>query len=231
MRRLFVLAVIPFIAACQPGPHGPVGRGETLITISATGEAKARADQASFSAGLTSYGATANAASAANAEAMQKIIAALEAAGIKPDDLRTEAVNVGESWNGKGNRKYEASNSVSVLVRKVDQAGKLIATATSAGATSVSSLQTGLSDPALAERNAIAAAWKTARAKADAHASALGLRVLRVVKASDGSSPTDGVVYPMEAPAVAADSASEPPIRVGVETTRASLVAEFALVK
>ncbi len=58
MRHLFLLLTASILSACQapdPDPRG-VEKGETLLTISATGRAEARPDEARLRMGVVSVG-------------------------------------------------------------------------------------------------------------------------------------------------------------------------------
>jgi uncharacterized protein len=229
MRHFAVLAITSLLlTGC--GGRGPDHRGldrdETLLTLSAVGEAEARPDRANFSAGVTSYGPTAQDASAANAARMTKVIAAIEARGVAKEDIQTQSVSVSQSYYGKAKR-YVASNSVKILVRKVDDVGAVIGVATAAGANEVSGPQLTISDPNAVNKNAIAAAFKAARTRADAYAAAAGMKVSRVIRIQDGQTQVQPVMY-------ATDAAEEvrtvaPPVRIGMNSATASVTVDFAL--
>src|SRR3546814_5217070 len=74
-------------------------------------------DQALFTAGLSSIAADAQAASARNAETMNKITAALARLDIPARDIQTRNLSVNRIDYGANKGRYEASNSVAVRVR------------------------------------------------------------------------------------------------------------------
>ena len=82
MRHL-VLALPLLAAACAPANPDPRGveKGETFLTISATGRAEARPNEARMQLGVTSQGANAAEASRLNREKMARVTAALTGAG------------------------------------------------------------------------------------------------------------------------------------------------------
>src|SRR4051812_24149054 len=108
MKRLVPIAVLAALGVIvvalagvgRPGAvHGspaPTGRG---ITVTGTGTTEAVPDEASFSFGVESTGATARAAQAANAERMVGVVAALKGAGIAGRDLQTTDVSVMPDWS------------------------------------------------------------------------------------------------------------------------------------
>ena len=84
------------LAGCGDTPYDPRGvdHEETLLSVSATGEAETRPDQARFQAGVNNWAASARAASEANAKQIREIVAALQAAGVAEKDIQTRTVSV-----------------------------------------------------------------------------------------------------------------------------------------
>ena len=80
--KLVCLAGAVALAACGETPYDPRGvdHDETLLSVSATGEAETRPDQARFEAGINNWAANARAASDANAADIREIVAALREA-------------------------------------------------------------------------------------------------------------------------------------------------------
>jgi uncharacterized protein YggE len=74
------------------------GTGATLstagITVVGTGSVTTTPDTAEWSFGVQTSADTADAALAANSEAMKRVVAALREAGIAGDDLQTEQVSI-----------------------------------------------------------------------------------------------------------------------------------------
>ena len=81
-------------------------------------------DQATFSFGVQTEGASAKAALDANSARMALVIAALKRAGIAEKDLQTQDVSVMPRQNETGQISgYYANNSVQALVRKLAGCG------------------------------------------------------------------------------------------------------------
>ncbi len=95
MRPIF-LAALPLLAACSPTNPDPRGveKGETYLTISATGRAEARPNEARMRLGVTSQGANAAEASRLNREKMARVTAALTRLGVAADDLQTRNLSL-----------------------------------------------------------------------------------------------------------------------------------------
>lgn len=116
-------------------------------------------------------------------------------------------------------------------MRDVDKAGAAIAGATQAGANVMWGPNLSITDPEAASRSAYVAAFKAARARADAYAGAAGMKVARVLRINDGSGggspPTpyaaDRVMLEQ------AQAAAPPPVMAGTTTRQVSVSVDFAL--
>jgi uncharacterized protein YggE len=233
MRALF-LSLTLLLGACSdraPDPRG-VARDEVLLQIVATGRSDTRPDQARFSAGVETIAPNAGAASRGNAEAMNRVTAALERLGIKPDDLQTRSVALSRIDYGPNRGRFQASNVVEVRVRDLGKAGEAIAAATEAGANILSGPSLTVGDPEAASRSAYAQAYKAARARAETYADAAGLRISRLLAIRDTGEPGHAPFY---GDAVATQTAAPPPIvapppiRPGMSTAQVTVRADFAL--
>ncbi len=233
--RMFVMLTLSslLLAGCGRAGHDPRGveHGEVLLRVSATGDAETRPDLATFSAGVSSLGASSQAATQANNVKMNKVMAEVEALGVKRDDTQTQSLSVNRIDYGRNRGQYEATNSVSVKIRKIDSAGEVIAAATGAGANILSGPQLTVDDREAASLSAYAAAYKAARARADAYAKAAGLKVVRILSITDGSAMGAPMPYAMDAMAVqtVAPEQAAPPIRAGLNTSTAQVRVDFAL--
>ncbi len=235
MRLFALLALSAFVlGGCGPGPRGPNGLapGETLLRISATGDAETRPDLATFSAGVSSIAPTSEAATTANNAKMNAVMAAVERLGVKRDDTQTQALSVNRIDYGRNRGQFEASNTVSVKVRKIDSAGQIIGAATAAGANILSGPNLTVDDTEAASLSAYAAAFKAARARADVYAKAAGLKVVRVITITDGDPQagpeSDFALESAAAPRPVVQTVA-PPIRAGLNTSTARVSVAFAL--
>ena len=183
MRAIAALLAITLAAGCTPSPPDPrgVGRDEVLLQVSATGTAEAAPDEARFQTGVSSIGASAGSATEANNRIMNDVIGALSTLGVDKADIQTRQLTVQRITYGTNKNKFEASNIVSVRMRDVEKAGAAISATTEAGANVVSGPDLRVADPETASQSAYANAYKAARARADAYASAAGMEVARVL--------------------------------------------------
>lgn len=235
MMRIYFLLPIAALAGCgggrDQGDRRGVDRNETLLSVSATGQSETRPDMATFSAGLSTIRADAKQATAGNAEAMDKLVAALAKQGVDDKDIQTKNVSVNRIDWGPNKKKFEAVNEVSVRVRKIDSASAAIGAATGAGANILSGPNLTQSDPEKGKLSGYGAAYKAARAKADAYAAAAGMKVARILTIRDGAQ-TNGGPMPYEnemADAAVAAAPTGPPIRAGTDIETVNVTIDFAL--
>jgi len=215
MRHL-VFALPLLAAACtqaSPDPRG-VEKGETFLTISATGRAEARPNEARMQLGVTSQGANAAEASRLNREKMAKVTAALTALGVKADDLQTRNLSLQRIDYGRERGQFRASNILEVRMTDVARVGDAVTAVTEAGANVVGGPDLRVSDRETANRSAYANAYKAARERAEAYAEAAGLKIVRTVNIVDGGEygvPSAGYVT-MDAVAQVAPTVAPPPM-------------------
>ena len=241
--RTFVPGLIVLsLAACadsQPDPRG-VDRDETLLSLSATGEAEAVPDEAFIELGVNSYAASARAAQAANTKKIEAIVAALADLGVAAKDTQTRNLSLQKLDYGPNKGQYQASNVLAVRMRDAPRAGEAVTRATEAGANVLMGPSLRIADPEKANRGAYIAAYRAARTRAEAYADAAGMEIARVLTIRDGgqSGGYPRPYYSVEASsavdAVAPQAVSAPPppppsIRPGTTLTRVSVQVDFAL--
>lgn len=231
--RILVPLLLLSAAACSqaPDPRG-VGRGETLLQVSATGRAEARPDEARFTAGVSTIGATAAAASSANNETINRVAKALESLGVNKDDLQTRSVTLGRIDYGKDRGRFRAENTIEVRMRDVSKAGQAIAATTDAGANVLSGPDLRVTDGERTKNAAFAAAYRSARSRAEAVAKASGMKIARVLTIRDDSTGAPMPYYGTEEMAdstMARNVAAPPPVHAGLDTSTMRIRVDFAL--
>jgi len=221
------------LGACSPGPRDPrgVGHDEVLLQVTASGQAETAPNEARFSAGVSSIGATADAATTANNNIMNKVVTALQGFGVAGPDIQTQRLTVSRIDWGANKNKFEASNVVSVRMRAVDKAGAAISAVTQAGANILSGPDLRVGDPEAASRSAYASAYKAARARAATYAQAANLKVARVLTIRDGGASAVPMAYESMGmmDRVAPQAVAAPPVMAGTNTSQVNVSVDFAL--
>ncbi|NCP24965.1 MAG: SIMPL domain-containing protein [Erythrobacter sp.] len=184
---LFCVAAPLSLAACgdRADETRGVDHGETLLSVSASGQAESRPDQAQFQAGIETFAGNARAASEANQEKIVEIVAALRELGVAEKDIQTRAVTVRRIEYGDRKGQYQAANVVEVTMRNPARAGEAVTAVTEAGANIVSGPSLSMTNPEATANLAYADAYKAARKRAEAYAEAAGMEVSRVLYIRD----------------------------------------------
>ena len=229
------LLVTVSLAAQQPAGTMPAPmRPPSVISTSATGEARYVPDRATISIGVQTRAVTAAKASADNAVKQRAVIDAIRAQGIAADQISTVNYNLNaeQVYNPQAGDKapkvtgYVATNTVRVEVKKVEQVGALIDAAIVKGANDVSSLDFHSSAPDSLRRVALADAYKQAVADATVLARAAGgqlgeLMELTTGESGDGTQPRVMGLAKM---------ATMTPVNVGEQSVNAAVVARWRFV-
>ncbi|MBD3729423.1 MAG: SIMPL domain-containing protein [Sphingomonadales bacterium] len=236
-----VMALPLVLAACGDAPYDPRGvdRGETLLSVSAVGEADTTPDEARFTAGVQNWASTARAASDKTRQDIEKIVAALKATGVAEKDIQTSTIGVQRIEWGDRKGQFQASNTVTVRVRDVAKAGAAVTAVTEVGANVVSGPDLRMSDPEKAINSAYGNAYQAARARAQAYADAADMKIARVLTIRDaGGSQGNRYVPPAPvapppppiAMAVAEQASNAAMIMPGQTTSSVAVQVDFALV-
>ncbi|HEY1069277.1 MAG TPA: SIMPL domain-containing protein [Thermomonas sp.] len=203
-------AALPMTSHARPATDlaVPATQG-TLLSVSATAEASRTPDVATISTGVVTQAADANAAMRDNAVQMDRMLAALRAAGIAPRDIQTSGINLNPQYKYAENQPpaivgYQASNTVNVKVRELAKLGKVLDALVAQGANQINGPSFGIDQPEAALEEARLAAVKKAQAQAQTYARALGLQVKRIVSISEGGASLPRPVPMMRA--MAADA-------------------------
>lgn len=206
----------------------------TRLDVVATGEVNRVPDLARISAGVVTQAPTASEAIRQNAARMESVRRALRAAGIADRDIQTSAINLYPEYHHTQDQPprltgYRASNEVSVRFRDLARTGAILDALVAQGANQINGPMLTLDRPEAAMDEARASALRTARTRADAYASALGMRVVRVLSVSESGGP--GMPYPAMRTydMVATSAAPQTQIEPGEQTIGATLTVSFEL--
>lgn len=175
-------AVLPF-APPRPPPH--------TIEVSGHAEVRATPDLAILDFAVETHAHTAEQAVRSNAQLAQKVTQAIQFKLGDKGKLWTVGYNLSPDYSnprpGEETPKiigYRAANSVHVETGAIDLVGALIDAATAAGANRVDSINFGLRDQSKTRNEAITKASKDAQAQAQTLASALGVKLKAVFRAT-----------------------------------------------
>jgi uncharacterized protein YggE len=186
------------------------------ITVTSTASVGTAPDEAVLEFGMRSEGADSGAAYDANGTKSDAVLAALLDAGLTKDDVETQSQNVDRQTKDRGTPSertvYVASTQISVTVHDLKAVSSVIAAAVNAGADSVHGLRFQVGDQTSARQDALAAAVRGAKRKADAIAAAAGTSVSGVVQVREESSNSRPYYYRGEALASFAVPAAAPAI-------------------
>ena len=119
-------------AATTPVIVNTVSAGPNTLTVVGNGQVNATPDQINLSLGVSATRATVPGALAAANVDMNRLLAALHNAGVADPDVQTAYFSIGLSACYQCPPGYQASNSVSVTVHHIGNAGPVVAAAVAA---------------------------------------------------------------------------------------------------
>lgn len=163
-------------------------------TMSVSGQAKVSAspDIAYITLGVITENKDAKAAQKENATAMDKVIAAIKAAGVKNEDIKTVNYTIypKHDYNKESGASmiigYTVNNSVSVTVRDLEKTGNIIDAAADSGVNVSSSISFDLSNYEKYYNEALKNAVLAAKKKAGTMAEALAVTLKAPISVSEG---------------------------------------------
>lgn len=184
-----------------------IGRDNSVpatINVSGTGEVFVKPDIAELSFSVAKEAKTVVEAQKASAEKINEIMAYLKESGIEEKDIKTENYSLNPKYeyqqrvmqticmNGycppEGKQVlvgYEVSQTISVKIRKIDDAGKILVAVGDKGATNISSISFSVDKKDAVEADARDKAIKDAESKAKVLADSLGVKITRVTSFSE----------------------------------------------
>ncbi|MBD9368575.1 SIMPL domain-containing protein [Xanthomonas sp. XNM01] len=229
---LAVLAMAaPGAVAAQAQP-APLPADATLLQVSADAQASRAPDIATISAGVVTQAADGNGAMRQNAELMNKVLAAIKAAGVADKDVQTSGIHLNPQYRYAENQApavtgYQATNTVTIKLRDVAKMGKVLDALVASGANQINGPSFGIDNPEPLYDQARIEALKRAQARAETYAKALGLRVRRIVSIGEG-----GGTMPVPMPRMAvvrAEAMDSTPVAAGESSVSVQLDVVFEL--
>jgi uncharacterized protein YggE len=227
-------------AMAQPAPmsHGPMAEGMhhmgTMLTVTAEGRSTRVPDVAEVSGGVVTTAPTAAAAMRENADKMNAVVDAVRKAGVADRDIQTTGLSLSPQYRYVNNAPpvltgYQATNTVSLRIRRIADTGKLLDALVAVGANQINGPNFTVENSAAALDEARVAAVKTGRARAELYAGAAGLKVKRIVSITEGGTFDPGPRPMMMAKAMREDMAAAPPVAPGEVALNVNVTMTFEL--
>jgi uncharacterized protein len=190
------------------------------ITVTGNARVSARPDRVQIDIGVSSQAEHSEQAAADDARQVDAVLAALRPAAGSGAELKTISYSLSPNYQYHPGGQpptltgYTALNVLRVTLDDIGRMGKVIDAATRAGANHVQGIQFTLRDQDAVRAQALREAALRARAEADVLASALGLKILRVLTVEE-SSPQVTPIRPMMMASRAAAAEVATPVEEG----------------
>lgn len=226
-RTILPLTILAAAASPAAGAEIQLDAQGPVVELAVTETVKARPDLATVGAGVTTQAPTAVEAMRRNAAAMDAVVQRIRALGIAGDDIQTTGIDLGAQFDYDQARQrqvfrgYQASNRVSVILRKVPDTGRVLDALVAVGATDISGPSFSIEDDTASRGQARKAAMDKARRQAEEYARWAGYSGVRLLQVSELVNPGRPLPYATEARAASMDAKATPvePGLVGTSVT------------
>jgi uncharacterized protein len=227
-RTLIIIGIV--LAFAAPLAAQTVGSEEVIptLSVSGTGEARVAPDEATVRVGVVAQAPTAREAQEQVNRAANAALEAIRRLGIAAKDIQTSGLSLsplysqgrpGEEQQAPKITGYQANNTVTIRVEDLTKVGPVIDASLNAGANTLEGVFFGLRNDEAARATALTDAVREARAKADALAQALKVRLVGILEVAEGGisiSPPPMPKYGRMAMAELASDTQVSPGEVGV---------------
>lgn len=239
-RRIVVtIASLAVLAAtltgCDSASHEPVAEHPRQVTVIGNGQVQGVPDTLTANVSIEFTATDVTTAMNQTNDRQKAVISALVAGGIDVKDISTTQVSVQPQYDVSSSTNsvivgFEASNSIQVKMRKLDQASQALATIVTAGgnAARINSVSYSIEDDSKLTSDARARAFHDAEDRARQYAELSGLTLGKVISISEagGSTPPPMAPMPMRGGVAAA---SEVPLQPGEQTVSFAVTAVWEL--
>ena len=232
MKRMLTPYSVPVVLSLWIGFAGVEAQAQPQSrqpSIRVTGEASVMAnpDQAKIDIGVVTQAERADAAALQNAERTDAVLAVLRKTLGQGAEIKTISYSVNPNYRYPREGTpvitgYTATNTLQVTLNDLKLVGKVIDAAVQFGANSIQRLQFTLKDDSAVQAQALREAAGKARAKAQAMASALGVRIVQILEADENVSAGVPRVFGV-AEARASTAAAPTPVEPGSIAVRATV--------
>ena len=238
---LLTLLALP-LAAQAPRPAGgpPMDPVPTLI-VSGSGTARVAPDEAHVRLGVLAQAPTARAVQDQVNRVAGAVLEAVRKLGIPAEGIQTSGLSLNPLYSQVVTKAgenqppritgYQANNTVTIRVGDLAKTGPVIDAGLGAGANSLDGVDFGLRNDEAARAQALADAARTARAKAETLAKALGVRLGEILEVAEGGvsiTPPPSPRYGMAR--MEAASMAPTPVSAGQVGVEASVTLRYRIV-
>lgn len=208
-----------------------------VIELTVSESVSVAPDIATIGAGVNTEALTATEALRQNSADMARVVARIKALGVAEQDIQTTGINLNARYDYDQAsqrpvfRGYQASNRVSVILRKLDNAGRVLDALVEAGANDLSGPSFSIENDAAAKEAARLRAIEKAQVRVNTYAIQFGYdraRLLWLSEAIEGRGPMPEVAMMRASADMVA--AAPPPVQPGMVTTGISMAFKFELV-
>lgn len=236
MRYTLSLLAAGLVAAPAAAAEIQIQATGPVVELSVSESVKARPDIVTIGSGVTTLAPTAVQAMQQNAREMTAVIGRIKSLGVAEQDIQTTGINLSAQYDyDQAQQKqifrgYQASNRVSVVLRKVDDAGRVLDALVAAGATDIDGPTFSIDDDTSAKAQARKAALQRANGQALEYAQLAGysgVRLLEVSEAIYSSRP-----QPMlERVALQAADFAKTPVQPGLVAANVSITVKYEMTR
>jgi len=235
-RCLSVTAVLSLCLLACSAAAGAQGATPSSIRVTGTSSVTVKPDRVRVDVGVVTQSRESQDAVSQNAATFSAVLAALRKTLGTSADISSLSYSLNPDYQYRPNEGqptitgYTATNIVRVTTDDLARIGDVIDTASRAGANRVPSVQFTLRDEQAVRTRALKEAAVRAKSEADALASALGLRIIRILSVDEGGPvvvPVRDVMFAKAAaPGSAATSIQSGTIEVNANVTLAVEVSD-----
>jgi len=194
---LAAVAFLAWVGCARAQDPGDDLRQAPFVRVTGTGRVSVKPDIAFINLGVEARGATAEQARGKAAQAMTAVIEAARNSGLEDRDMQTTWVGLNPVYAPDAESRitgYMVSHQLTLKVRDVDGAGKVLDAAVEAGgdATRLHGLNFAVEDVDAAESEAREKAYRDAVMRAEQYARHAGVRLgqpIRISEAEAGITP------------------------------------------
>ncbi len=230
MRNCFVvlslLLLLPGAALSQQNekrnrPPSVTASGEAVIT--------AEPDQAEIDIGVVTQARNAPDAARENTEKLARVMTEVKKLVGKGDEVKTASYSLNPNYRYPQGGKpeitgYTATNILRIKTGNLATVGKLIDVSMQSGANAINRLAFTLKDEHAAQLQALRVASQKAKAKAEEMATALGLKIIRILAVTEGERAVRPITMPLARGAQFEAAAAAPtPVEAGTIEVRSTV--------